>query len=80
MIGVEVSDNDPLQGPLLGKVGGEDSLPGLLYVVAGDAGIDGGPAIAVLQKPQIDMVEAERQRHAQPQDSGRHGDRFSTLG
>ena len=33
------------------------------------AAIDLGPAVAVGEQPQIDVVESERQRHAQPADA-----------
>ena len=36
-----------------------------------DAAVDDGPAVLVLDQPQIDVVELEGQRHAQPVDAGR---------
>ena len=34
--------------------------------------VHGRPAFAVLQQPEIDMIEREGQRHAQPEHAGRH--------
>ena len=36
-----------------------------------DAGVDDGPAVLLLDQPQVDVVELEGQRHAQPVDAGR---------
>ncbi|MNN16825.1 hypothetical protein D3C81_1299770 [compost metagenome] len=52
---------------------GEDGFPVRLDGVVGNAAVDDGPALApiqaVAQQPQVDMVERERQRHAQPVDA-----------
>ncbi len=56
---------------------GKDLFPGGPGGVAGHAAIDHAPAgrtlvtVAVLQQPQIDMIQRERQRHAQPAQAGR---------
>src|SRR6185312_1784091 len=44
----------------------EDVLPEAFDDVAGNARVDDGPTRAVLDQPQIDMIEREGQRHAQP--------------
>ena len=41
-------------------------------VVGREAAIDDRQAIAVLEEPEIDVIERERQRHAQPMDAGRN--------
>ena len=54
---------------------GEHLLPGRARGVVGDAAVDDGPALAavdaVAQQPQVDVVQRERQRHAQPAHAGR---------
>src|SRR5262249_30516970 len=52
------------------EVRGEDALPQGARVVEADARVDDGPAVAVIQEPQIDVIELERQGHAQPGDPG----------
>ncbi|MCY1269743.1 hypothetical protein D9M68_195560 [compost metagenome] len=51
---------------------GEQGAPGLGGFRRLQAGVDGGPAIAVADGPQVDVVQAQRHRHAQPQDTGRY--------
>ena len=48
MIGMEMGDDHPFQGLGLGEMGVEDGLPGGLDLVAGNSGVDNGPAFAVL--------------------------------
>src|SRR5262249_38674581 len=56
--------------PTTVEVRREDALPERARVVAAYAGVDDGPARAVVEQPQVDVVELKRQRHAQPVDSG----------
>ncbi len=61
----------------------EDGFPGSTRGVVGDAAIDDGPAADrpahrvgcafefILQQPQVDVVQRERQAHAQPPHTGR---------
>ncbi len=35
--------------------------------------VDDHPAVALLEEPEVDVVEREGERHAQPVDAGRHG-------
>ena len=44
------------------------------------AAIDLRPAVAVREQPQIDVVEGERQRHAQPADAARDLDDLGGRG
>ena len=68
------SGHDARKMPLPEFVRGRDAI----------AGIDDGPAvtvfIGVFQQPQIDVVERERQRHANPVDTGRDEDGFTRRG
>ena len=52
---------------------GKDPFPQLLGLRHRVAGVDDRPAGAVFEQPQIDVVEREGQRHAQPVHAG--GDR-----
>ena len=45
-------------------------LPKPARVVGREAAIDDRQAIAVLEQPEIDVIERERQRHAQPMHAG----------
>ena len=49
---------------------GEDGFPGVAGGVEGVAGIDDRHAFAVLDQPQVDVVEGEGQRHADPRYAG----------
>ena len=52
----------------------EHPLPERLGFGTGDAAVDQGPAFAVVlvtQQLQVDVIEGEGQRHADPVDSGR---------
>ena len=73
MVGVVMRDEDPPHRPAAEPLG-EDLLPKRGRLRAGIAAIDDGPARAVFEQPQIDVVEREGQRHPQPQDAG--GDRM----
>src|SRR5690606_19293651 len=42
------------------------------------AGVDHGPAGLVVDRPQVDVVQREGQRHAYPVHAGRHLDRAAT--
>ena len=44
-----------------------------------DAAVHDGPAVAILQQPQIDVVELHRKAHAHPMDAGRHDDAFARF-
>jgi hypothetical protein len=60
------------------KPRGENLVPMRRRLLSGEAAIDDGPAGAVLEQPQIDVVEREGQRHAQPADPRR--DRYHLAG
>ena len=48
--------------------------PEFAHGIVGEAGIDDRPPVAVAQQPQVDMVELEGKRHAQPEDTRRDFD------
>ncbi len=54
---------------------GEEGFPVRADGFVVDAAVDDGPAVlavlAIAQQPQVDVVQRERQRHAQPVDAGR---------
>src|SRR5258707_1258468 len=50
---------------------GEDAPPQLPGDRRVEPAIDDGPAVTIGEQPEIDMVEGERQRHAQPMDARR---------
>ena len=73
MVGMVMRDDDPPHRPAAEMLG-KDLLPQPGRRRAGKAAIDDRPARPVFQQPQIDVVEREGQRHAQPQHAG--GDRY----
>src|SRR5262249_24336200 len=66
---MKMSHEDPLDRAAA-EMRRKDALPQRARIVEADARVDDGPARAVLEQPQVDVVELERQRHAQPVDSG----------
>jgi hypothetical protein len=52
----------------------KDGQPALLDRIEREAGIDDRPAGAILEQPEVDVVEREGQRHPQPVDPGRNGE------
>src|SRR5258706_5213956 len=70
MVGVMVGDYEaPDRTPR--DACGEDTLPQRARDVVADAAVDEGPAFAVFEEPEIDVVERKGQRHAQPVRAGR---------
>ena len=69
VVGMEVRADHARDGFAV-ELLGEDLLPQFARVLRIDAGVDDGPAVLLLDQPQIDVVELERQRHAQPVDAG----------
>ncbi len=58
----------------------EHLAPDRLALVALDAGVDQRPALAVLEQPEIDVIEPVGQRHAQPMHARRHLQRLAGAG
>ena len=80
MVGVHVGDDARAAPAGLELVANTCSQAARVAGV-GDAAVDDGPALArlaflaVAQQPQVDVVERERQAHAQPAHAGRHRQR-----
>jgi hypothetical protein len=72
VVGVKVRHEDA-SDRTTAEVRREEALPQGACVVETHAGVHDGPAVAVLEEPEIDVVELEWQRHAQPADAGRDG-------
>ena len=83
MIRMVVRDNDALDR-FAAHDSGEMSFPQLVCDCYAITGIDDSPALAVfigiLQQPQIDVVEREGQRHANPVNTGGDKNGFSRCG
>ena len=75
VIGVEVGD-DHSRHP----AAGQDALPQRAHVVEADAGVHDGEAVAVGEQPQVDVIELEGQRHAQPLHARRDDERRAGRG
>ena len=67
VVGVIVGDDHACDRGVRGQQG----FPGGPRVVRVETAIDDRPAAGVLHQPEIDVVERERQRHAQPAHAGR---------
>jgi hypothetical protein len=50
---------------------GKQPLPDRLRALRGHAGVHDGPAVGVVQRVDVHMVQRHRQRQAQPEDAGR---------
>jgi hypothetical protein len=70
MVGMQMRADDA-RHRLAAEFLGEDLVPQVARRLRVDAGIDDRPAVGFLDQPQIDVVELEGQRHAQPEDAGR---------
>ena len=68
MVGVEMGDDRTLERPVAEPL--EHVDPMRLHVVAVPPGIDDGPAVAVLEQIEVDMVEREGKRHLEPVNAG----------
>jgi hypothetical protein len=66
---MEMGDDDACDG-LAAQGVLEHAVPGGAGFLGVDAGVDESPAVAVFQHPQVDMVQLERQGHAQPAHAG----------
>jgi hypothetical protein len=57
-------DENPVHPAYAG--GGKDLVPLRARRLVGEARVDDRPALAVFQQPKVDVIERERQGHAQP--------------
>ena len=71
MVGMHMRDDDA-SGLVRCQVFCQHSGPGRDGFGVVDAGIDKRPAALLRDGPQVDVVERERQRHADPAHAGRH--------
>ncbi|MNE16781.1 hypothetical protein D3C80_1097350 [compost metagenome] len=76
MVGMHMSADDPLDR-LAAQRAPERRLPGRLGRLGLQSCVHQGPAVAVRQGIDIDMVQAQRQRQTHPQDAGRNLDRLT---
>ena len=66
MVGVVVRDDQPRE-PGAGERPGEHGLPGRAARLVADPAIEHRPALAIGDQIDVDVIEPERQRQAQPQ-------------
>jgi hypothetical protein len=71
VIGMEMGADEPRHRAAVERRR-QQPLPQTLGLLVVDAGIDDRPAGAVVDQPEIDVVEREGQRHAQPAHARRH--------
>src|SRR5215469_631261 len=69
MIRVIMRDDEPRQLSPRERPGCE-RLPNILRALVRDTGIENRPAVSILDEIDVDMVQPEWQRHAQPQNAG----------
>ena len=70
VVRVIVREQDPAQRALREQRRFE-LLPDLGAGARGHAGVDQREAVAVLEQPEVDVIEVDRQRHAQPVQAGK---------
>ena len=76
MVGVHVRDDHALDRATVGRAV-EQRTPGRDALFVAHARVDHGPTRAVLDRIQVDVVQLERQRHADPQHAGCHFERLA---
>ena len=76
MVWMHMGADDP-RDRLARQRPGQRRLPARDGVRCSDAGVDDGPALAVLDRIDVDVIELHRQRQAQPQHAGRRLDRLA---
>jgi hypothetical protein len=79
VIGVIVRDDDGLHG-LAGHQAREVPLPEIPGRLDAESRVDEREALAILEDPQVDVVEGERQRHADPPHALGDAQRLAGLG
>src|SRR5262249_54452331 len=58
----------------------DEGLPDRARRVVADPSVEHGPAVAVIDQVEIDVIEPKRQRHAHPQNPGGDLDDFPRFG
>ncbi len=71
MVGVEMGDDEPRHRFAAQRLD-EDALPEFPRDRRVEPAIDDRPAVTILEQPEIDVVEREGQRHAQPMNARRN--------
>ena len=69
MIRVKMRHDEPRQLPAL-KRPRDERFPDILRHLVRDPCVQNGPAIAIVDEEDVDVVQAERQRNAKPQNAG----------
>ncbi len=72
VVGMEVGDQQAGDGPA-GQQAAEQTLPEEARRRIADAGVDERPGVAVIEDPEIDVIEGEGQPRPQPEDARSHG-------
>src|SRR5206468_2911987 len=68
VVGMEVGDDDARERAAAERLG-EHALPQGARLLEPDPRVHGRPPRAVLEEPQVDVVQPERERHAEPLDA-----------
>src|SRR5262249_29221168 len=69
MIGVIMRHDEPRE-LLAGERARRERFPNLLSGLVRDSGVENRPAASILDEVDVNMVQPERQRHAQPKNAG----------
>jgi len=76
VVGVEMGDDEAA-----GQTQAQRFAPGCLHLRRGKAGVDERDLVlGIVDQPQVDVIERERQRHAQPVHAGSDGGHLSSSG
>jgi len=78
MVGMHVGAEDPRDRTVPQGVP-QQVAPEQGGLLAAQSGIDQGPAVTVFDRPEIDVIQGERQRHTDPVDPGSHLDCLATM-
>ena len=73
VIGVEMGDDDGRDRARSARQAGQRVAPMLARGRVAKSGVDDDAPGAVVQQPQVDVIQREWQRHAQPVHAGGHG-------
>ena len=79
MVGVVVGDDDTPDRPAAQRAG-QKRLPQPFRPVPRQAGVDHRPAVTVVERIDVHMVERPGQRQPRPKDAGRHLDHLPGFG
>ena len=71
MVGMHVGDEHARQRALVGRVR-EQLAPDEHRLLVAHAGVDDGPPLAIVERPQVDVIQRIGQRHPDPVHAWRH--------